>query len=222
MNAHDMRSLMMIVEGRQNDNPDVSYELAGKTKKATAAGEFTQVAASVTGNTSGQFTKLAKKFEEVDTLTKQLTVVQADIKQITKDTMADFFDASDAVYTRYIDTVALAMTMSKDQAATSSETSDLNVNAFLEDLMALVGSDLKPAVEKLLTQNTIVKTKLRPAQQGRVSVKMPSPVKEGALNENDMMAKIVRYASIFAGKVTAFLGRYDAKLANIAAKYNLA
>jgi hypothetical protein len=114
------------------------------------------------------------------------------------------------------------MTMSKDQAATSSETSDLNVNAFLEDLMALVGSDLKPAVEKLLTQNTIVKTKLRPAQQGRVSVKMPSPVKEGALNENDMMAKIVRYASIFAGKVTAFLGRYDAKLANIAAKYNLA
>ena len=37
MTTQNMRKLIMIVEGRETDNPDVSYALAGSTKAKTAA-----------------------------------------------------------------------------------------------------------------------------------------------------------------------------------------
>ena len=222
MNAQDMRSLMMIAEGRQNDNPDVSYELSGTTKKNTLAKIYTKIAASVSGRLSEKYTKLALKFQEIDVLTTQLGELRAVANEEAKDTIETLFDAEDAMYTRYIDTVSLAITMSKDQEATSVETSDLNVNAFLDDLMTLVGDDLQPAVTKLLEQHTKVTAKLRAAQRGRVSVKLPTPVQEGELTEGDMTDKIANYAAKFANKVMSYLGRYDTKLNAIAAKYNLA
>ena len=211
-----MRKLMMIAEGRQTDNPDVSYELSGTTKKNTLAGIFAKIAATVKGRTSEQYTKLAKKFMEIDVLTKQLGEMRDAANEEAKDMIEQLFDAEDAVYTRYIDTVSLAITMSKDQEATSSESSDLNVNGFLEELMTLVGNDLQPAVEKLLVQHTKITTKTRAGQRGRVSVKLPTPIQE-----SEMTDKIVNYANVFAGKVMNFLGRYDKKLAAISAKYNL-
>jgi hypothetical protein len=217
MTTQDMRKLMMIAEGRQNDNPDVSYELSGTTKKNTLAGIFTKIAAAVTGRTSEKYTKLAKKFQEVDILTKQLGELRDAANEEAKNSIEELFDAEDAMFTRYIDTVSLAITMSKDQEATSSESSDLNVNAFLDDLMALVGNDLQPAVTKLLDQHTKVTTKMRAGQRGRVSVKLPTPVQE-----SEMTDKLAAYVSTFAGKVMNFVGRYDSKLAKIAAKYNLA
>jgi hypothetical protein len=222
MNAQDMRSLMMIVEGRQNDNPDVSYELSGTTKKNTLAKIFTKIAASVTGRLSEKYTKLALKFQEIEVLTTQLGQLRDVANEEAKDAIETLFDAEDAMYTRYIDTVSLAITMSKDQEATSTETSNLNVNDFLEDLMTLVGEDLQPAVSKLLEQHTKVTTKLRAAQRGRVTVNLPTPVQEGELTEGDMTDKITNYAAKFANKVMSYLGRYDSKLNAIAAKYNLA
>lgn len=218
----NMRSLIMIVEGRETNNPDITYTDAGTTKAKTAAREFSKVTASVSGKTSEKFTKLAKKFHEIDTLSKQLEEVRQVANQEAKDTIEALFDVEDEVMTRYVETVSLSITMSKKIEESTTETSALNVDGFLDELMALVGEELAPAVANLLKQHTKVTSRIKPAQQGRVSVTLPSPVAEGALNENELLDKIANFVSEFARKVMSFVKRYDRKLDAIAAKYKLA
>lgn len=215
MTTQNMRSLIMIVEGRDTDNPDVAYTLAGTTKAKTAAEEFTKITAKISGRTSEFFTKLAKKFMEIDMLNKQIGILRDEANEEAKTAIEGLFDAEDEIYTRYVDTVSLSITMSKAIEQSTSQTSTLNVDGFLEDLMILVDGDLRPAVEKLLANHTKVANKVRVAQKGRVSVKLPIVEADGVM---DLVAQFV---SKFTGKIMKFVSGYDRKLDNIAAKYNL-
>jgi uncharacterized protein YdcH (DUF465 family) len=223
--SEDMRKLINIVESYRNvlnearieDNPDVKYELAGATKAKTAAEEFSKITAFISGKTSELFTKLAKKFSEIDRLTKRIQQLRDEVNQEAKDQIDALFNAEDEVYTRYIETVSLSITMSKAIEEQRTQTSNLNVDAFITDVLALVGEDLQPTVEKLLEQHTKISTKIRAAQQGRVSVKIP----ESTLNESDVLAKVSNFVKGFAAKVMRWAEGYDSKLSNIAKRYNL-
>jgi hypothetical protein len=214
MTIPNMRRLMMIVEGRETDNPDVSYALAGSTKAKTAAEEFSKITAKVSGRTSESFTKLAKKLMDIEMLNKQIGQLRDEVSADAKTSIEDLFDAEDEVYTRYIDTVSLSITMSKSIEESSTETSALNVDGFLEDLMILVDGNLRPAVELLLSNHTKVSTKIRAAQKGRVTTKLP-------ILEDNVSTMVANFISTFTGKVMKFVTGYDRKLDAIATKYNL-
>ena len=137
--SEDMRKLINIVESYRNvlnearieDNPDVKYELAGATKAKTAAEEFSKITAFISGKTSELFTKLAKKFSEIDRLTKRIQQLRDEVNQEAKDQIDALFNAEDEVYTRYIETVSLSITMSKAIEEQRTQTSNLNVDAFI-------------------------------------------------------------------------------------------
>ena len=222
--SNDMRKLIDLFEAREIDNPDVSYELAGTTKAKTAAKEFSKITAYVSGRTSEWFTKLAKKFKQIDDLNKQLTELRDEANQEAKDALDALFDAEDEIYTRYVETVSLSITMSKAIQARTTTTEALDIDGFLEDLMQLVDADLLPVVQALVVQHTKIKTKTSAAQQGRVSVTLPKPepTEESTLTEDKVREKIANFVARFSAKIMKFATRYDSKLDTIAQKYNLA
>ena len=147
-------------------------------------------------------------------LNKQIGQLRDEVSADAKTSIEDLFDAEDEVYTRYIDTVSLSITMSKSIEESSTETSALNVDGFLEDLMILVDGNLRPAVELLLSNHTKVSTKIRAAQKGRVTTKLP-------ILEDNVSTMVANFISTFTGKVMKFVTGYDRKLDAIATKYNL-
>jgi hypothetical protein len=219
----NMRTLINLFEDREINNPDVSYELAGTTKAKTAAEEFSKITAYISGRTSEWFTKLAKKFKQIDDLNKQMNELRNEANQEAKDALGDLFNAEDEIYTRYVDTVSLSITMSKAIEAKTTTTETLFIDDFLADLMKLVDTDLLPAVTALVTQHTKITTRTSAAQQGRVTVNLPKPepTAETALNEDGMREKIANFVAKFSAKIMKFNSRYDDKLAAIAQKYNL-
>jgi len=220
MSSNDMRKIMNLLnEARQTDNPDVEYTETGSTKAKTAAKEFSKITAEVSGVTSAKFTRLAKKFKEIDDLNKRIQELRDRANQEAKDSIDEFFNAEDEVYTRYVDTVSLSITMSKAIEEETVQVSETNIQNFVEELYELVDGDLKPMIESLLEKHTKVQTKVRAAQQGRVTVKLPA--KKESVNEAGVGSMLSGFIKSIVHFVDRFVRGYDRKLANIAQRYGL-
>jgi hypothetical protein len=92
-------------EVRLQGNPDVKYE-----------DEKTKVIAILSSFNSAKYTKLAQNVARVTMLTEEIDKLKEEIKQSTRDDIAELFDASDAAKTRVVDTVSFILTLSKDPA----------------------------------------------------------------------------------------------------------
>lgn len=99
---------VLLSEARR---PNLNYsfkEVKGKLDKITLKLE---------GNESGNFTKIAKRYKEIDTAVKALEVERNEINDDIKEKFRDYFDeATDTVVTRIIETVSLTMQLSKRTA----------------------------------------------------------------------------------------------------------
>lgn len=188
------------------NDPHVSYDYAGSTKAKTAAGEYSKVTATVTHDLSGVYTRLAKKFKEIDELNKQMQAIRDEANDIAKGKIEDLFSANDALLTRYIDTKSLVITMSKDQEEQRSEVETFDKEGFVAGLFELLSEDMQPEIEKLLKLNTKITTKVRAAQKGRVGVK---------LKEATIFDKIKEYGKRIYNVVIRKMNKYDQKLAKL-------
>lgn len=209
-----MRDLINIIEARQTDNPDFEYELTGTTKGKTAAGDYSKIRATVKGKSSAALTRLAKKFNEINELNKQIDELRNEANQEAKDQIESVFDAEDEAYTRYIDTVSLSIMMSKNIEQSEVTQVDVDRVAFINELFDVVDGELLPVIRNLLEKHTTIQTKIMPAQQGRLKVTIP----EGMLTEGvwDAIKNIV--GKLYKSTMRK-LSRYDNKVADIKTRF---
>lgn len=129
----EMRNLISLFEGRI---PGVDYTDTPKGDRVTA---------HLRGRDSEKYTKLGTKIERIQTLKKELTDLEAEVKASTKSDIADLFDAADVVKTRVVETLSLIFTLSKDPEASNNP----KYKEILETLSADFTPDLIKKMEKL-------------------------------------------------------------------------
>ena len=66
------------------------------------------------------YTKLAMKLTRLEEIKQEAKELTAEIKQQSRENVADLFDAEDAASTRVVDTLQFIFTMTKDPKATES------------------------------------------------------------------------------------------------------
>ncbi len=106
MKTEQFRNLINLVEGRL---PDIEYQDSEK-----------QVIAVLKSYKSQSYTKLAQKVERISQLESELKVLKEEVKQETRENVADLFDAEDAAKTRIVQTMSFILQLSKDPKATET------------------------------------------------------------------------------------------------------
>ena len=118
-------------EARIND-PNVSYEDVSPEK----------VIATLSANKSAVYTALAKKLARVDALEKELKELKEQIKQSTRDDIADLFDATDEVKTRIVRTMSFTFSLTKNPKTTEAPR--------YKDILTALEEHLTPKLIKIL------------------------------------------------------------------------
>jgi len=192
MDIDQFKKLMMICENRDLNNPNIEYEDVSPSK----------VIAKLYSYKSQTYTKLAQKLQRMEALTEEMKQLKDEIKQHTREDVADLFDAEDAARTRVIETVSFIFNLTKDPKVTETPK--------YKDILNELEQHLTPELIKVLEgiknqEEMLTKTQKSPA----LSVK---PVTEGAIG------------SIFARlkqAVYSWAKGYDNKLDALKAEANL-
>jgi len=192
MDIDQFKKLMMICENRDLNNPNIEYEDVSPSK----------VIAKLYSYKSQTYTKLAQKLQRMEALTEEMKQLKDEIKQHTREDVADLFDAEDAARTRVIETVSFIFNLTKDPKVTETPK--------YKDILNELEQHLTPQLIKVLEgiknqEEMLTKTQKSPA----LSVK---PVTEGAIG------------SIFARlkqAVYSWAKGYDNKLDALKAEANL-
>ena len=223
---NEMRKLMEAVaalsegqnfsEARRLDDPDVSYDLQGDTKSKTLSQEFTKITATITGPTSAHFTRLAKKFKQIDDMNKEIKALRDSANKEAKQHIEELFDAQDATLTRYIDTVSLSITMAKDTKDREDVDVDFAVEEFFGELYKLVDQSLIPAIEQLKEKHTMIEKKIIAGRKGALKVTTKESITQS------LLSKIQQFASTL-GEVTSIkMSEYDQRLNQLRSQYQAA
>ena len=162
MDIDSFKKLMMICENRELDNPDIEYEDDPKG---------TKVIARLRSYKSQTYTKLAQKLLRMEELKKETDQLKEEIKQHTREDVADLFDAADAARTRVIETVSFIFNLTKDPKVTESP----KYKSILEELEKHLTPELIKVLEGIKNQEEMVtRTQKAPSLTAK-------PVSEGAV-----------------------------------------
>lgn len=130
MKTEQFRNLINLVEGRL---PDIEYQDSEK-----------QVIAVLKSYKSQSYTKLAQKVERISQLESELKVLKEEVKQETRENVADLFDAEDAAKTRIVQTMSFILQLSKDPKATETPK--------YKDILEALSEQLTPELILVLEQ----------------------------------------------------------------------
>lgn len=210
---HDMRKLIMIAEGR---DPSIEY-----TEKKVK-GVLDRVTATLSGKQSAAFTRLGKKYEEIDTIEKELSAQKEQLNAEAKEKMEALFDIEDEVYTRVVETASLVLTLSKrteDQPAPQEQAIETDVEGMLAELLEMM-PDLTDTLNTLRNKYTkeVTRTVMKPAAgkkgapprlgKPKFKTEESATISEGI---SDWIAKFKNWAS-------KKLNRFDSKFDQLKAK----
>lgn len=211
----EMKSYLKIVnEAKITDDPNVSYEYKGRTKAATARGEYDSVVATLTGAKSAVFTRMAKQFKILDMVAKRAKERRDRLNEDARNAVKELFDAEDAALTRYVDTVSLAITLAKDTKEETTEERKFDAEGFMEELYRTVGEDLIPVLKALEERYTIIEQKTRKGSEGAIkAIKLKEESEEG------LMQKLANFAGDFKDVVMQRLDKFDNKVEQLKTEY---
>ena len=185
-----------LIEARQ---PDVLYtpkELKGRIDK---------VIVTLEANKASAFTRLAKKYAELDELVKALDEQRNALNVETKEKVLSYFDAEDEVMTRVVETVSMTATMSK----LSKPTEKIDYEMVIAELLKLM-----PELSEKVSELTKLATTLNKPKSPALTIKLggASVVKEGVA---EMWASLKAKASRLLASIIPWGKKYDAKLEKI-------
>lgn len=136
----------------------VTYtEVASKKNKAEQAVE--RVVAELSGATSGSWTKLSKKYIDLDDDLKKLQLDRDKLNAAIKEQAQDIFDTADEVLTRVIETAQLSITLSKKSQI--PETKKVDYEAVV---LSLTAARLPEKLSKMIQELIDANTKIEPAK----------------------------------------------------------
>ena len=196
-----LRQVSFTADLYEARKPNLNYsfkEVKGKLDKITLKLE---------GNQSGVFTKIGKRYKEIDDAVKKLELERNNLNENIKDQFAEYFDEStDTVVTRIIETVSLTMQLSK---RTAPEMGKDKVD--YEKALLILGDMLPELKEKIDEVKKLCTT------AGTMSVPK-SPALSVKINEGlvDKFAQkvfeLTRKAIRLAQKFKMWANNYDTKI----------
>jgi hypothetical protein len=142
------------------------------------------------------YTNLAKKVQRINELKTELKALEDEVKQSTRENVADLFDVEDAVKTRVIDTVSFIVTLSKDPKVTTSPK--------YKDILEVLEKQLTP--ELITVLENLKKTMVTITQKApslRIDPKDKQKLDEGVISS---------YINKLKSWVMNWGKKYDAKL----------
>lgn len=215
MNRADaMRNVMNLMERGVNDqykgridHPSVQYH--AEINK----GEITKVVANLKAAPSGRYTKLGRNLLEIEALSERLTELKEEVKQDTRELVADLFNAEDVCRTRVVETVSFTFQLSKDPKATET----IKYAKVLEELEQHMTPDLIRIMRNL-------EEKYKTVTQKAPSLKATDhrPAEESIQLGEGLADKLKAFASKFLQAITGWGKRYDQKLDALKAEVGMA
>lgn len=178
MNPNQIRHYINLLEAR---DPNVQYQDSEQ-----------EVIAVLKSYDSQSFTKLAQKVERIEQLENEIKLLKEEVKQGSRENIADLFDADDAVKTRVVQTMSFILTLSKDPKAT--------VTPKYKDILEALSTQLTPELIIVLEN---LKKQLVTVTQKAPSLRISQNVDEGSFG--DLFAS-------FKQKVFGWATSYDQKL----------
>lgn len=120
--ANKMRGYMTLLEGAADeykgpiDNPDIKYSAVEDSK-----GNISKVIANLKSYESGRYTKLGRNLHRIERIEARIKQLKEEVKQDTRELVADLFHASDAAHTRVVETVSFTFQLTKDPTPTKTK-----------------------------------------------------------------------------------------------------
>ena len=109
----DIINLDELKEGQMKEARDASLSYTEKKVK----GQIDRVIVELEGHESGKFTRITNRFRRLKFLKEAIAEREKGMNEEIKDAMTKYFDATDEIYTRVIDTISLTMTLAKNPAS---------------------------------------------------------------------------------------------------------
>ena len=208
--THEFRKLMNLFE---NEKPDVEYEYAGDTKSKTLSGDFSKVIAKLSGPTSAKFTKIAKKFEELDNLAKQTKMIRNEANAEAKAAMESLFEPEHAVLTRIAQTKSILFQMAKDTEEKEDILKSFNFVGFIREAKELLDNDLYVALRDIYKAHKKIKTVIRAGSKGALTVK--------TIKEDADMYQVDKISDVVTQMTDLRMQSADRKIDNLKSYTNL-
>lgn len=206
---HDMRKLIMIVEGR---DPEIEY-----TDKETK-GVLDKVIATLSGTQSSGFTRVGKKYKEIDRIEKEIAAQKKQLNAETKEKMEELFDVEDEVLTRVVETASLTLTLSKQTAAKKAEyekVSELDAEGMLNELAEML-PDLTNTLNTLRKKYTKEVERVKSPAKSATTARLSAPkFKKESVELNEGLSDWVQKFKTWASKK---LSRFDSKFNKLKAQ----
>lgn len=204
MSSQDMRELINIVdEARKTGSPDVEY-IDDKDK----------VTVKLKGAESGPITKLSNQYMEIKKLEKELKDKKDALTPEIKDSIDELFDASDALKTKYIETVKNTITITKD--ISPSEKEEFDAEGFFSELSELVDKEIYQTLLDIKEKYTNIKK-----SSGRRGSIRDVKVKENNHNDSNFVKNLKNWVTDYVKKINRKLSTFDSKLNKLKRKYKV-
>ena len=212
--ADEIRKYINLFENRQPSD-DISYVDAGKNKAATVNKEFEKVTATLTGNESGKFTKLAKKFKLLDMIAKRASEKRNQLNEQTKEAVDGLFDVEDQWLTRYVETVSMSVTVAKSTMDSPVTTEKFDSSAFLAELYTIVDEGLFPVIKELESKYTTIETKTKKGGEGRLAT-----VKIKESDSDSVYEKLESFSDTFKQRMDPLLESIGSRISEMKMQMN--
>lgn len=183
MTPEQFRNLISLFEARSTDH--------------TYVDKSDEVIVTLRAHHSQVYTKLAQKVQRISELEDEISKLKDEVKQSTREDIADLFDAEDAAKKRVVDTVSFILELSKDPRPT--------VAPKYKDILTELSTKLTPELILVLEQ---LKQSMVTVSQKSAGLKITAKptVKEG------------RFSGLFnrlKNVIFQWGARYDHELANL-------
>lgn len=204
MSSQDMRELINIVdEARKTGSPDVEY-----------IDDNDKVTVKLKGAESSPITKLSNQYMEIKKLEKELKDKKDALTPEIKDAIDELFDASDALKTKYIETVKNIITITKD--ISPSEKEEFDAEGFFSELSELVDKEIYQTLLDIKEKYTNIKK-----SSGRRGSIRDVKVKENNHNDSNFAKKLKNWVTDYVRKINRKISSFDNKLEKLKRKYKV-
>ena len=215
--SSELKRYRIICEGfneARQDSPHIVYTDAGKTKKATAAGEFDRVTATLTGAKSMAFTKISKRYQILDAIAKRAAERREMLNEQTREAVDELFDIEDKWITRYVESVSMAITVAKSSPEEKSDVQKFDTAGFLKELYEILGDELAPIIRELEEKYTTIEQITKKATDSKIS---KVTVKENM--DEDLNSRLANFARQSKNILDPVLDRIGDDISNLLTKY---
>lgn len=206
MSSQDMRELINIVESRKTGSPDVEY-----------VDDNDKVTVKLKGAESAPITKLSNQYMEIKKLEKELKEKKDALTPEIKDAIDELFDASDALKTKYIETVKNTITITKDISPTEKE--EFDAEGFFSELSELVDKEIYQTLLDIKEKYTNIKK-----SSGRRGSIRDVKVKENNHKDrssSNFIKNLKNWVNDYVKKIKRKISTFDSKLEKLKRKYKV-